>query len=355
MKIIYLLFIIFIFNSFHAAGDELFFRSNELGMPLEKIMEFQRNDFPHILEIRESDNGLIKILYEEEEEIKRWKIVERESGKRVYEYVQGEIETIVDYYPAGKIDVIEYYEEDAVTERHEYRYENEDLRYIRVVNADGEELYRNLYKRDDSGRLIKVVREYPDKNSFLSVYTFGSNGVAREWHGTAEAGVMVRFRDAIRTLSKEEWKGLQLTEAEEFAYEEESLKMSVYKNYDTGVIESSWYNEEGNKIRALKKKDSIFLEENLFEYNEKEELILQYKRTPDKKEKWEFFYDERGERSVELYYKKDRLVSKKEYISEDETYEYLYREGNPFIKIHYKNERKVGEELLIDAPLDAHY
>lgn len=355
MKPLLFLSIFFLCSAFPGPAENLFFRSNELGMTIEKIDKYRRNDFPYVVEIQEQAEVLVKILYKDGEDIKRWRIIRKDDGRREYTYTGEELESVVDYYPDGRVAEIAYYEKNGLVEHHIYKYLEGELRYVLVENEEGKELYRNVYKRDSSGRLIKVIREFTDKNDFVSLYTFGSSGVAGEWHGTADEGHMFRFRDAERPLSKEEWEGLELAQEEEFQYQEESLTMSVYKNYKTGVIERTWYNEEGRKKRVLKKEGSSFVEEQLFEYNEKGEPAVRYKRTPEKREKWEFMYDENGERIAELYYKKNRLISKKEFVSEDETYEYLYRNGEPFIKIHYKNEQKVGEELLIDTPQDTLY
>jgi hypothetical protein len=355
MKTICLLSVLFFFSVLPGPAENLFFRSNELGMTIEKIDKYRRNDFSYVVEIQEQAEVTVKILYKDGEETKRWRLIRKDDGRREYTYTGEELESVVDYYPDGRVDEIEYYEKDALIEHHIYKYTGGEIRYVLVENGEGEELYRNVYKRDDSGRLIKVVRQFPDKNDFVSLYTFGSSGVAAEWHGTADEGHMFRFRDAERPLSKEEWEGIELAQEEEFQYQEESLTMSVYKNYNTGVIERTWYNEEGRKQRVLKRKGSSFVEEQLFEYNERGEPAVRYKRTPEKREKWEFMYDENGEQIAELYYKKNRLISKKEFVSEDETYEYLYRNGEPFIKIHYKNDQKVGEELLIDTPQDTLY
>lgn len=355
MKTLCFLSLLFFFSVFPGTAENLFFRSNELGMTIEKIDKYRRNDFTYVVEIQEQAEVLVKILSKDGEETKRWRIIEKDDGRREYTYTGEELESVVDYYFDGRVAEIEYYEKNTLVEHHTYNYSEGELRYVLVENVEGEELYRNVYKRDDSGRLIKVIREFPDKNDFVSLYTFGSSGVAAEWHGTAEEGHMFRFRDAERPLSKEEWEGVELAQAEEFQYQDESLTMSVYKNYKTGVIERTWYNKEGRKKRVLKKKGSSFVEEQLFEYNERGEPAARYKRTPEKREKWEFMYDEKGERIAELYYKKNRLISRKEFVSEDETYEYLYRNGEPFIKIHYKNDQKVGEELLIDTPQDTLY
>lgn len=355
MKLLCFLVVLCLFSVFHGPAENIFFRSNELGMTIEKIDKYRRNDFTYVVEVQERDNEFVKILYEKGEETRRWKIIGKEGGTREYTYTGEIIESVVDYYPDGRVDKIKYYEETALTEHHIYEYTGNELMYIRVENGEGEELYRNVYKRDGAGRLIKVVREFPEQNDFVSLYTFGSGGVAREWHGTASEGNMFRFRDAERPLSKETWEGAELTREEEFQYSEESLTMTFYKNYKTGIVERTWYDDEGKKQRAIKKKGSVFVEENLFEYNEKGELAVRYRRTPETREKWEFFYNENSERSAELYYKKNRLISKKEYISEDETYEYLYRNGQPFIRIHYQNEQKVDEELLIDTLKDTLY
>jgi YD repeat-containing protein len=329
-------------------GEEEYFRSNELGMTLEKIVPFMINDYPYVLVVKKEGESVQKILYLDSVEDKKWQIEYMPEGKRELYFERGDLMTSTLFTDEGLIRSVDFYSGEEVTERYIYQYSGNSLQAIVVTDSEGSEISKHEYVQDRKGRLRRFVKIYPDKEAYISAYTFGEDYISQEWHGTLDEGDMFRFNTRQKTVAIESWQGSTIIDSEEYFYSDGNLALTVQIDMLTGILTRTWFDEQGEKNRLLREINKSLIEEIQYEYDEAGNLVLQHRRTPGLKEKWEYLYDPEGERSVEYYYKKDQLISKIEYVHENEYIEFLYRGGTPFVKNLYRDDQKVEETLLID-------
>ncbi len=328
-------------------AQELNFRSNELGMPLEKLKPFQIDDFEYVLKVIDDGDIVVKVLLRDNKEHKRWRAVRDGNREQEFYYEEERLISVTRYESRGRISAIEYYADENLSEVHVYSYREEILDAIIVNDQEGTEIYRNVYLRDSRGRLRRVERVYPEKQTRVSAYTFGRTNIAQEWHGKGEEGDLFRYNRRQEPLSKEIWADSSVTAQEEFFYEDDSLEKSLHYDYATKMRTTAWYDEESRPVRILKEKEGALISIVTYHYNEEGKVVTEVKRTPQLKESWEYEYDGEGDIVREEYYRKGVLVSSIEHAGDDEYFKTYYREMTPIIREHYVEEEKVGEKNLV--------
>lgn len=332
-------------------SEELIFRSNSIGMALEKITEFQTDNFEYILYVPADvpEGRFEKALYKNGSKYKRW--VEEEAddgGKRTRFYEKGSITEETFYSMDGKIErIITYDDDSAVEEEQIYNYKNDELQYVDVVNGDGIELYRVLYKKGKFGRLRETERRYPEE-SMQSHYIFGPNEVAEEWHGRGEKTDHFRFGNEHQLKVQEYWRGEALVNFTEYLYDAETVNYSVSVDYLSNIVTEKWYDSDGLEVRSLSEREGVLVSESEFTYDGEGNVIEKKVWSPGLLERWEYGY-KGDELQEESYYKNGTLTSNITYVNDDEYHEVLYRRGRAFIKLVFVNDVKVEEILMLES------
>ena len=333
-----------------ALSPEELFRSNSIGMTLEKITPYRQDNFEYVLRvIREKKETLVKILMKNGKEHKKWIEEELKEGEIVTYFEEGKKREETFFTGDSRIQrIVRYGGDEEVTEELTHYYEQGELDYVLVSGGGGEELYRIVYEQGKHGRLRKMKRIYPEYTR-ESLYTFGRNAIAAEWHGEENTGDLFRFERDQQLSSLEKWSGSEKTAEKTLRYDEATLEYSVEVDYLANVVTKTWYNERGLKKRVLTESIAALIAETQYEYNEQDDVREKRVWTPGVREKREYTYSEPGELAAETYYKNGALISKIEYINDSTYYEYLYRNGEPFIKITYIDDEKVDETLMIGS------
>lgn len=340
---------LFFFIPFFPGAEEIF-KSNSIGMTLEKISEYRRDNFEYVAVLDRKESGeSVKTLYKNGEEHKRW-IIDEVNGEKIETlYEEGNLTEQTVYLPNGNIkERTRYIDDETIEEQESYVYSGGELDHIVVRDGEGEELYTIRYEKGKYGRLRRMVRVYPEKTT-ESIYTYGAGNVSSEWHGKGNEGDMFRFGKDQQVKAFEYWEGMDKVSVTEYRYSEGSREYSVSVDYLSKIVTKTWYDKNGLALRELKETEDALVSETDFIYDDEENLIEKTLRRPGVREKWEYSYNGGDEVKTEIYYKNGTLVSEINYVNDSEYIEYLYRRGKRFIKITYENDIKTEETLLIDS------
>lgn len=345
-----LLLVWFLFISSGCLTAELLFRSNSIGMPLEKISSYRQDNFEYVLRIDdEVPDTRVKILMKEGKEYRKWVEQTTDGGRSVtiFEEEKKTEETV--FSDGGRIErIINFSGTEEIEEELVYHYSNGELTYIRALDAAGEELYRIEYSMGKYGRLRKMQRTYPEQTS-ESFYTFGTDSVSAEWHGRGDRGDLFRFEKEQQLSALENWKDLEKTAERNYSYDSGTVEYSVAVDYSANIVTKTWYNRKGLEERSLRESGGMLIAEKVYKYNEENDVLEKRVWTPGTRERWEYTYSAPKEQDEEMYYKNGILVSKTEYVDDSTYYEYLYRQGKPFLKITYVDDKEVEKELMIGS------
>ncbi len=342
-----LLFYCLVLASSCLTAEELF-RSNSIGMPLEKISPYRQDNFEYVLRISDDlPDTLVKILLKEGREHRKWVERETDGGRTVtvFEEEKKTEETV--FSDGGRIErIISFTAAEEIEAELVYHYSGGEVTHIDALDAAGERLYRIEYSMGKYGRLRKMKRIYPEQIS-ESLYTFGTDSVSSEWHGSGGRGDLFRFEKDQQLTALENWKDLEKTAETTYSYDGGTMEYSAAVDYSANIVTKTWYNRKGLEERSLSESGGMLIAEKVYTYNEDDDVLEKRLWTPGTRERWEYTYSAPEEREGELHYKNGILVSKIEYIDDSTYYEYLYRRGKPFLKITYVDDEKVGEELMI--------
>ncbi len=331
-------------------GEETVFRSNEIGMTIEKISDFRRDEFEFVLVVE--DNGEedgeeeVRTLYRDGEEFKRWVTSSLPEQRQVVRRYEEGVLTHETVYRLGKTVEERFYAEESITEIHYYSYDENGLRSIEVTDGQQETLYTLYYVRTGSGRLKQVEKRTPEGTSIVSRYNYSKGSLIGEWHGKEAAGEYFRFSDDGYIISSEEWEGVDLVRVKQYMEDVAGSRKSVEKNYKTGVTTHVSYDEEDRVLYEKAVKDEKLIEEINYMY-EAGNQVLKRVRTPGLWEVWTYRYDQSDELEEERYLRNGELVKVTVITGEDRYYEDIYRRGEPFLRVYYEDDVKTGEEFLL--------
>lgn len=331
-------------------GEETVFRSNEIGMTIEKISDFRRDEFEFVLVVE--DNGeedgeeQVRTLYRNGEEFKRWVTSSLPKQRRVVRRYEEGVLTRETVYRLGRTLEERFYTEERIAEIHSYNYDENGLRSIEVVDGEEETLYTLYYVRTGSGRLKQVEKRTPEGTSIVSRYNYSKGSLIGEWHGKEEVGEYFRFSDDGYIISSEEWEGVDLVWVKQYREDVAGSRKSIAKNYKTGVTTYVSYDEQDRVIYEKAVKDEKLIEEINYMYEDGNQ-VLKRVRTPGLWEVWTYRYDESDELEEERYLRNGELVKVTVVTGEDRYYEDIYRRGEPFLRVYYEDDVKTSEEFLL--------
>jgi antitoxin component YwqK of YwqJK toxin-antitoxin module len=191
-----------------------------------------------------------------------------------------------------------------------------------------------------------VVRVYPEGGQRRSEYTFQNGALLQEWHGDDGSGILVRYGSKGRESARESWEGELLVTRQSYQYRDSGvLERSVIVNYEDDTRIEISYNDDGQPIREEHRSGGELVATTEFAY-EKGLLALRREDTEAGIVERRYEYDEDGEISQEELYRDGRIVTRITYPEPGQTVEERFRDGEPFLRIYFRDGRRVREEVL---------
>ncbi len=326
------------------AWAERYYESNALGLPIREIREFRIDEFEYVLVAEERDGTLVRTLLKDENEFKRWELESRE-GLLVSEvvYVEGALSESRSYDNGALTEEV-FYDNGEIAERRIYDYSAGFLKEVRAVDGGDNLIYVDSYERSAVGRLRRVNRttgEEKDESAFI----YSGGDLVEEWHGRDDEGVLFRYHDG-KKLAEETWEGLKLLLAEEIK-EINGKKEVVVEDAALGTTTTRYYDQEDRlKIQRTETEEDL-VEHVRYDYQD-EKVSQKTSITRNAKEDWIYEYDESGDVIRETLVRNTWVEKVIEHTGEDEYYEEIYRDGEPALRVYFKNGAKVDEEFLVE-------
>jgi len=342
------LLLVILFNlSLFVCSQEIYYRSNELGMTLETIEEYRIDEFPYVLLVIKEGERETRVLTKDGVEYKRWEL-ETDRGRPLRKrVVESDEDTVTLYNYAGRVEEERTYREGNLIEKKEFSYSGNLLSEARVYDGEGHILYRDIYYRDRDGRLMRIVRKGVEQERQVSAYSFWEGNILEEWHGSNNSGLLFRFNERGDVIAKERWVEGELQEREEFFLRDDKPIRTVKDNYKTGRKTVTTFTPDGDMTGLITTEKGRLIEEVEFIYRDGL-LKEKRRRVPGMRETWRYEYDQDDELAIEEYWADNTLRKVIVYTGENSYYEELYRGGSAFLRIYYKDEQKVKEEFLLE-------
>ena len=316
--------------------------SNALGMEVRAISASEADDHEYVLRIIEGAGKTTKLLLENGRERKRWEML-YQNGDISQETVHEDGRLVEKrLYTEGRIASELYYRAEIIDERREYSYLDGILREVSAFDADGKEIYRDIYERSKGGRL-RSIRRVSQGEDNLSSFTYSDGRLVGEWHAKDDEGILFRYHDN-EGLSKETWEGLKLVLSEEVRQHQGKVEI-VMQDASLG-IKTTQYLDTQERVQIVRTESETDLVEHISYGYEQENITEKTRITRDAKEEWEYEYDEEGNLVKETLMRNSRLIKTVTHVDEDTYYEEIYRDGALALRVHFENGIKVSEEFI---------
>ncbi len=341
-KPVILFCLLFIYS---AVWAERYFESNALGLPVHEIKAFRIDEFVYVLKIDEQDDLIIKTLLMDMKEYKRWEL-RYVAGLLVSEltFFKGALSESRKYERGALIEEV-LYDSEIVTEKRIYDYSSGSLNEVRAVDGEGNALYTDVYERSRTGRLTRINRVSSEKTE-ESAFIYSSGKLVEEWHGRDDEGILFRYHNGEK-LAEETWEGLKLLLSEEVRMVD-GKKEIVTRDAALGTTSTKYFDEEDRvKIERIETSRDL-LEHIRYDY-EGEKVTEKTRITRDAKEEWSYEYDADGEVVRETLVRNTWIIKVIEHTGEGEYYEEIYRDGEPVMRVYFKEGTKVDEVFLGDS------
>ncbi|MBA7553930.1 hypothetical protein ES705_46534 [subsurface metagenome] len=343
--------LLYILLTMTAPAEERFFRSNQIGMALQEIAWYRRDEHLYILEVKkeEVNEGFkeIRRLVHSGEEVKRWELLLDVQG-RVREERSYEKERLSDFRlmdELGRMILEEKYDHAKVKSRVLFYYSSAGLSRVEYFDEEGNLLYEDRYRLGAFGELLEVKRVEPEIPAVLfSLTLVQAQGLTYEERlKDRERSYISRYNSDGELFSYEVWKdgdlekSLYVIDNEHYSEEIDYLNNRKYlRHYDDSgrlvLEEAEYYGEIVERVELF--------------WDEEDRMLRKIRRGNIGIEEWNYRYNSSGKLQDEDYLLRGSLVRRVEYPDEERRLEELFRDDELFMKIYYTSGIKEKEQVL---------
>lgn len=332
-------------------AEERFFRSNQIGMALQEIAWYQRDEHLYILEVKkeEANEGFkeIRRLIHSGEEVKRWELLSNMRGRvreeRIYEKERLSDFRLMD--ELGRVILEEKYDHDKAKSRVLFYYSSAGLSRAEYFDKEGNLLYEDRYRLGTLGELLEVKRVEPEipAVSFSLTLVQAQGVIYEERLKDRERSYISRYNSDGKLLSYQVWKDDELEKSlsviEDGHYSEETDYLSNRKYL-------RHYDDRGRLVLEEAEYSGEIIERVELFWDEKDRMLRKIRRGNMGIEEWNYRYNSSGKLQSEDYWIRGSLVRSVQYLDEEQRLEELFRDGELFMKIYYTSGIKEKEQVL---------
>ncbi len=349
------LLLIFLFAYTPSLFSQEYYRSNKLGMPLEKIEKYRIDEFEYYLEKKTSGLKEENILYQNSDIVMENEIYYT-SDKKPERELTKEDNTVTE----KKYRNLLIYEEKIINPDktgiiRKYNYnENSQLYSVDELTLEGIPDNRVTYERDIKGRIISVVRlVLRDKNTGLkdpepvedqfSKYRFSGRNLTEEWHGSSDTtGSFIYYSSDGKISGIMQKKEGKTVSEKKYFYENTGAYRTEEIIPDAKEKNIQYFDTAGNITEeVLSLGDKAVLKTTWF-YNDKK--IVKKISTSEKGTERSLYVYSGDKVSGEKMFFNGELVYEKVYTDDDSYYEDNYSSGKRYSRKYYKNGEKIKTE-----------
>jgi hypothetical protein len=333
-------------------AETVYYRSDWVGVALEPIDRYRRNEFEYVLTVVREKTKETRILTRSRKEWKRWEALFDERGEKTgeTEYEDGVITARSVFDKNGRLKTEELYTTGELTQKKIYSYSARGIDFVDTLDAKGERLYTDEYELDPSGRLRSMRRVYPDNTVAIIHYTYGDGILVGEWEYREGRITDTKYNEYGQAQYQEEWDKDELVSVKEYSYNKDTGKLEKETEKDASAKTKTdrFYDADGNVTREVTVDASGEPVEVTYVYQDEKKVSMRRKSVIGVEE-WKYFYDAEGALAREEYYRRGLLEMRTVYTDADSWYEEILREETVIIRVYYYKQRKIREEFLQDG------
>jgi hypothetical protein len=337
------------------SSDELLYRSNDVGMTLQRVAPYLRDSSRWILAVQRTGQNEVRRLFDNGKEARRWVVTWTEKGTRreEREYSRGVLSARRVFDVSGDLLQEEAYDAGTLTQKSLFTYTGNRLTRMRNLAPDGNVITSEQYVYATNGTLREVRRTGANGEARFSSYVAGPTGVSEERNSVGDVLSVQRYDTRGRLVSREQRKGDEVIVKEDFVFRPDSqfLRSSLEtRPLQKRAIERA-YDEAGNLVSETTTEKGAAVEETSFARDEKGRVTSRSRRSPTGLESWKYLLDDGGKVRREAYSRLGSLVKVTVYGEGKQRTEELYKDEELVLKAYFDGDTRLREEVFSGGPV----
>lgn len=356
-----------------ARGQEVYYRSNEIGIPIEEIPEEAAAEHRFVLVHRGAMEdvegaGEERLLLDGGRRIRRWVTLRDAGGTLIAEsdYVEGKLVGERSFDDTGKLTAVNAYDDGVLVSRTAYAYEPRMVR-MEVTGSDGAVLHSATYELAATGQLRDFVRVEPGADRLGVRFVFAGGTLVEESVTSGSTRLVSRYLAGVR-YEVEEWRDGVLHAIRELERSPEGVLVGETRIEPAPDRRTaSRFDEAGRVLEAVTTEGGRQVEMIRHYRDAAGRIVTTWRETDAGTERWEYEYvdgpqaasasgDTPDERLRTVRYEQnDELVSVTGYewpVDDDgqptRQTDY-YRDGSPYLRVHFRGDTRVREQVVQDG------
>lgn len=354
-----------------SAGGEAFrYRSNEIGIPFERISPAQAGDHRFVLVHRPAaaQGDTIedeRLLLDQGRPVRRW-VTRRDAGGGLvaeYDYVGGDLTDERSFDADARLIAAAVYEAGELVSRTVYTYEPRVVQ-VESTDADGSVRFRATYELTTTGQVRDFVRIAPGQDRLGARFVFGGGALVEEVVTAGATRLVSRYLAGER-YQVEEWRDGVLHSVRDLEYSSNGLLVSETRTEPAADrLTITRFDDAGQALEALTMERGARVEMVRHRRDAAGRIVTTQRETDDGDERWDFEYavdapaaaaadDPDGRLRAARYRQNGELVSVTTYqgAGGDPSARQVdyYRNGRPYRRLFFRGDERVREQVLRDG------
>lgn len=356
-----------------AHGQEVYYRSNEIGIPFEEISESAAAEHRFVLvhrgSLEDGDGaGEERLLLDGGRRIRRWVTLRDAGGTLMAEsdYAHGKLVAERSFDGTGRLTEVNAYDGGVPVSRTAYAYEPRMVR-VEVTGSDGAVLHTATYELAATGQLRDFVRVEPGVDRLGVRFVFAGGTLVEEAVVSGATRLVSRYLAGLR-YEVEEWHGDVLHAVRELERSPDGVLVAetrIEPALDRRT--TSRFDAAGRVLEAVTTVAGRQVELVRHHRDAAGRIVATLRETDAGEERWEYEYvegaqagsasdDDPDDRlSAARHEQNEEIVSVTTYgwpVADDgqptRQTDY-YRDGAPYLRVHFRGDTRVREQVVKDG------
>lgn len=346
-----------------AAAETRWFRSDALGLAIEQIPAVRADEFPWVLRVDRVDAAggwtETRRLLSDATERARWTVV-RSAGGRTEEREErdGRVTARRLVGPSGEPLQEERYEGGRLASRSVYEYDGGRLVRVREFAADGSLTGTVEYLTTPSGRLREVRWTASDGSRRTESQTAGGTAaaaggvaVSEERSRDGEGWRTTRYDGAGRVVAREQGGAAGVVARERLAYAEGSATPRSSRTEwpaERRVVDRT-FDAAGGVAAETTSVGGVVVERVTWTRDAAGRALVMRTVGAGGTAEVRTAWSDDGRPVREQYVARGAPVKTVTYPAPGERVEELFADGEPFLRVYYRGDARVREEVILDG------
>lgn len=360
-----------------AYGQDVYYRSNEIGIPLEEISESAAAEHRFVLvhrgAVEDGDGaGEERLLLDAGRRIRRWVTLRDAGGTLIAEsdYADGKLVEERSFDDTGKLTEVSVYDGGVLASRAAYAYEPRMVQVV-VTGSDGAVLQTATYELAATGQLRDFARVEPGADRLGVRFVFAGGTLVEEAVTSGATRLVSRYLAGER-YEVEEWRGDVLHAVRELERSPDGFLVGetrIEPALDRRT--TSRFDAAGRVLEAITTEGGRQVELVRHDRDAAGRIVTTRRETDAGEERWEYDYvtgpqaasasDDTPDDTPDDRLRTVRFEQNDELVSVT-TYEWpsdddgqptrqadYYRDGAPYLRVHFRGDTRVREQVLRDG------